>query len=140
MAEITDFISTASRDLGEPEHTTRAATGVLLDVIRQHASSSDVQTLLNAIPGASSLSGPVVQRSRSSGGLLGGVLKSAASRFGLGSSVGTTIDVLGQFHSTGFSTHSVGRLASMFMGFVRANTNDDLAQRLMRDVPHLGGL
>ena len=138
MAAITDFITTASRDLGEPEHATRAATGVLLDVVRQHASSSDVQMLLNAIPGASSLSGPVVRRS-SSGGMFGGILQSAASRLGLGSSVGSAIDVLGQFHSTGISTQSVGRLASMFMSFVRANTNDDLAQRLMRDVPHLGG-
>ena len=139
MTGIADFISSASRDLGEPEQTTRAATGVLLDVIRQHANSSDVQTLLNAIPGASSLSGPVVQRSQGSG-LLGGMLSSAASKFGFGSSVGSALNVLGDLKSTGFSTHNIGNLVSMFMGFVRSNTNDDLAQRLLRDIPHLGGL
>jgi hypothetical protein len=138
VAGIDDFITTAARDMGEPEHTTRAATGALLGLIRQHAHSSDVDQLLRAIPGASAIMPPPVQRSAGSG-LLGGLLGSAASKLGLGSSVGGAISVLESIHSTGFSAHNVTRLVSMFTSFLRANTSGDLAQRLLRDVPHLGG-
>jgi hypothetical protein len=137
MAGIDDFITSASRDLGEPEQTTRAATGALLGAIRQHANSSDFDQLLRAIPGASGLMGPPVRRSAGSG-LLGSVLGSAASKLGLGSSATSALGLVGSIHSTGFSVHNTGRLVSMFMQFVRSNTDSGLTQKLMRDVPDLG--
>ena len=130
-----EFIQLAMKSLGSDAGPTRAATGGILNLMKEHADAADFGKLLGALPGADALmkEGPEPGASEKLGGMVGGLVGQITGQPNAGEAVGA----LSFLTKSGLDIGKIGTLFSLFMQFARSKAGADLVNRIVGQVPEL---
>ncbi len=133
MANWAEFIGQATQTLGLSEGTAKAATGGILKLIQNKASSDDFAKIKESIPGIDSLlqSAP---SGENTGGLSGLLSKITSAFGGSGSSALGLAGMLGQ---SGLSSEKIAPFVSQLLGFLKTNAGENLVSKLLSSIPDL---
>lgn len=134
------IIKAISAKLNLPEGVVRSGAGILLNFIKQKAAGSQFETLLNLLPGASSLmaSSTTPGAPTGGGGLLGGILGKAGSM--LGGQTGEAAAVVGALSDAGVSPDKAAPFASEFLEQIKSVAGPDMVNDVMSKIPALQSL
>ncbi len=141
MPSIQDFIQSAASQIGVGEAATESATGAILQVFQDKADSGDFQQLLDKVPGAGALLSKVASggtEQPGGGGMLGGMLGSAAS--GLGGSLGAGAGILSLLQKSGLGSDKLSALLPLLLQFLKSEAGEALVGRILGQVPELKAL
>jgi hypothetical protein len=133
MADIQQFIRTATSALAIDEGTAKRATGGLLGFLGRKMGKGDFQALLGQLPGAADLVPESGKGSR--GGLLGSLGKVAGGA--LGGKLGGAAGVLEALGSSGLDPDRIPAFVGQFVGFAKQNVSGDVLGKLLSHVPDL---
>ena len=135
-----DFIQSAAQEVGISTSDAGRATGGLLSIIRENASSSDFGKLLEAMPGAEETmrAAEADEKPSSFGGVLGGAMQ-AASSFA-GGKAGAALSAAGLLERTGLSADQAPAFIAKFVEHLRGGLDGDLVQRIIGSVPQIKNL
>lgn len=136
MSDIMSFVKMAAQQLSVPENSAQKATGGLLEAIKGQVAAGDFSELLAKIPGAEGLLGGGA--SSGGGGAMGGLLGSAISAIG-GEKAAGAAGIISAITSSGIGTDQAGGFLSLFMTFIKKQAGEQLASKLISQVPALGG-
>ncbi|MFV0336689.1 MAG: DUF2780 domain-containing protein [Chthoniobacterales bacterium] len=135
------IIQAISQRLGLSETIVRSGVGILLRFIKDKAEGSQVETLLNLLPGASGLMSQEAggeSGESGGGGLMGSILGSAGGL--LGGNLGDAAEALGAMQKAGIPLDKVGPFANEFMKQAEGVAGGDAVQNIIDQIPALKGL
>lgn len=133
-----DFINEVVSKLGTDEGTAKAATGGILDLIKQNADSADVSEMFSKLDGAEDLLAAAPKADAGGGGLMGSISGAMGALGGGGGD--SALGALSALSKSGLSLDKLGDFASLFMNFIKPKLGADLLGRLASKVPGLGSL
>lgn len=132
-----DFINDVVSKLGTDEGTAKAATGGILDLIKQNADAGDVSEMFSKLDGAEDLLAAAPKEDAGGGGLMGSI---GGALGALGGGGDSALGALSALSKSGLGLDKIGDFASLFMNFIKPKLGADLLGRLASKVPGLGSL
>lgn len=135
---MNELIQMVAGGLGTSESSAKTATAGMLRMIKSRAGKADFSELLGKLPGADSLLAQEPEEKKpgaGAGGLMGGMLGSAASA--VGGNVGSAAGLLGVLGSAGIDPSKAGSFAGIFLGYIKGKAGNDLLQKVLSSVPDL---
>jgi hypothetical protein len=133
MEVMEQFVQATSRELGEDEGSTRAATAGLLEALRQQVNEDEFTRLMNALPGSATLlaSRPAEVLDENQNGLAG------ALGWIRGWAGGTDRDVafIAALREAGFSEERVGLFVGAFKRFAAEHAGRERVDRVFAEAP-----
>ena len=135
MEVMEQFVQATSRELGENEESTRAATAELLEALREQVKEADFPGFVSALPGADVLlNSPWAEvQEKNQHGLAGafGWIR------GWGGGTDRDVAFLVALKQAGFSEAKVGRFVNAFKKFAAEYAGRDTVQRVFDEAPDL---
>lgn len=133
---MNQIITLLSQKLGLPEETVKSGLATILRLLKEKASGSDFEKLIDLIPGAADLlaTTPAPAASDASG-LLGGILGAAGGL--LGGQAGDAAKALSAFQAAGVPVDKIAPLARGFFEQLQTSGGGELTEKLMETIPAL---
>lgn len=129
---MNQIITLLSQKLGLPEATVKSGLATILRLLKEKASGSDFEKLIDFIPGAADLLACApVPASSGDGGLFGGILGA------LGGQAGEAAKALSAFQAAGVPADKIAPLARGFFDQIQASGGAELTDKLMESIPAL---
>ena len=134
---IDTLIAQSAADAGLPVETARTALAGALGLLDKHAAQAPLDDLYAAVPGAQDLARTPEAKPKS-GGLLGGVMKSAGGVSG--AAMADAMGLLGRLKKLGLDKDELKPLVKAARARVTAATGRDLLGDVVKSVPGVGPL
>lgn len=135
---VDEFISMVTQKLGVGESESRSATGGLLKMLKEQLDDSTFSSVVEKLPGASSLLDEAESDGAGDsggGGLMGKLTSMAGDLLGSGGGAAGLAKIIGE---SGISLDKAGGFLAAFMGFLKAKLGDDMFARLASNIPGFG--
>jgi hypothetical protein len=133
------IVTAIAQKLGIPDAVVRSGLGVLLNFLKQKAGGSELEAVLNMIPGANDLANaPAPDAADGGGNLLGNLIGSVSSMFG-----GQTADIgkaVAGLENAGIKTEQIAPFVESFIGEAKKVAGEDTVNNLLSSVPALANL
>jgi len=109
-----------------------------LGLLDKHAAAEPMAALYQAVPGAQALATSPEGRSKSGGGLFGGIMKSAGGVSG--AAIADAMGLLSRLQKRGVEKADLKTLLPVVEDWVRVRTGRDLLREALASVPGVGPL
>jgi hypothetical protein len=129
------IIQSISQKLNIPESSVRSGLQVLLQFIRDKSKGTQIEPLLEKIPGAQMLLNTPMEAPAGSPGLLGGLLGSAGSMFG--GQAGDIAKVTGRLQEAGIDMTKIMPFVETFVDQARDALGPDVMKQIYEQIPAL---
>lgn len=135
---VADIISLGVERTRLDEEQVRLTLAGALGLLDKHAAPEPMTALYDAVPGAQALATSPDGRSRSGGGLFGGLMKSAGGVSG--AAIADAMGLLSRLRKRGVEKADLKALLPVVEAWVRVRTGRDLLREALASVPGVGAL
>lgn len=126
-----DLIEQMKTQIGLSGDQAEGATGAILNFAKQNLGEGEFQSVVNEIPGASQMMDQAPgEEEAGGGGLMGSIGGMASSLGGSLGKLGGLASLTGILSKLGIGTESLGKVFSMFTGFLQGKGLSDIATKL----------
>lgn len=132
------IIQSISQKLNIPEATVRSGLQVLLTFINDHSKGTQIEPLLEKIPGLQMILNTKTAIPEGSSGLLGGLLGSAGSL--LGGQAGDLAKVTGQMQQAGIDLTKLAPFVECFVEEAKKTLGPEVINQIIDQIPALRAL
>ncbi len=129
------FIQSLSAKLNIPESSARSALQVVLKFLSDKTKGTELEPLIDRVPGARMLLETKVETPEGSPGALGGLLGTMGGMFA--GQAGDLMRVTSQLQQAGVDTAKIVPFVETFLTEARQTFGDDVVEKLLQRIPAL---